>query len=462
MVGAAIISYGAYVPRHRLRREAIAQALGGGAGSGARAIAAYDEDTTSMGVEAARRALAGDGAPAALYFATTAPAYFDKTNAAAIHAALGLGHQGFAVDLAGAVRCGVGALRAAAADGGLAVLADVRTGRPGSSDERDGGDAAVAFHFGPPERAIAEIVASTSATAEFLDRWRVPGESASRLWEERFGLDVYLPLIEDVAARALSDAGVEVPDHLIVSSPHARAARTAAARLPGEPAAHLQEAVGYSGVAAAGLELAALLDRAAPDETILMVTAADGCDAIVLRTTPRVSAPREPLAGQLAAGRDVPYATYLGWRGLLEREPPRRPEPVRPAGPPSARAEEWKFAFVGSRCSACGQVHLPPQRVCAGCGAVDRMEPAPLASKQATVATYTIDRLAYSPSPPVIDVVLDYDGGGRYCCQAADAAPEEIAIGDRMEMTFRRLYTTDGVHNYFWKARPLADQTEVS
>jgi hypothetical protein len=24
-------------------------------------------------------------------------------------------------------------------------------------------------------------------------------------------------------------------------------------------------------------------------------------------------------------------------------------------------------------------------------------------------------------------------------------------------MTFRRLYEADGVHNYFWKARPLAD-----
>jgi hypothetical protein len=28
-------------------------------------------------------------------------------------------------------------------------------------------------------------------------------------------------------------------------------------------------------------------------------------------------------------------------------------------------------------------------------------------------------------------------------------------MGDRVEMTFRRLYTADGIHNYFWKARPL-------
>ena len=28
------------------------------------------------------------------------------------------------------------------------------------------------------------------------------------------------------------------------------------------------------------------------------------------------------------------------------------------------------------------------------------------------------------------------------------------AIGDRVAMTFRRVWTAQGVHNYFWKARP--------
>ena len=49
-----IISYGAYVPYHRLDRGAIAEALGAGGGRGTRAVANYDEDTTSMGVEAGR------------------------------------------------------------------------------------------------------------------------------------------------------------------------------------------------------------------------------------------------------------------------------------------------------------------------------------------------------------------------------------------------------------------------
>jgi hypothetical protein len=30
-----------------------------------------------------------------------------------------------------------------------------------------------------------------------------------------------------------------------------------------------------------------------------------------------------------------------------------------------------------------------------------------------------------------------------------------VKIGDRVELTFRRLYTAGGIHNYFWKARPV-------
>jgi hydroxymethylglutaryl-CoA synthase len=454
-----IVSYGAYVPRHRLQRADLGAALGASAGKGARVVASYDEDSTTMGVEAARRALANTRRPEAIHFATTSPAYFDKTNASAIHAALDLGHEGFAVDLAGSARGATGALRAAAATGGLAILSDVRTGRPGSADERDGGDGATAFLFGDAADAIAEIVAEASATAEFLDRWRAPGETASSSWEERFGLEAYLPLIRDAGGRALAAAGLEGADHVIVSSPHARAAAAAKKLFPSAVEAETPE-TGYAGAADVGLRLAAVLDQATAGQTVLLVNAADGCDATVLRVTDRIDRRRaaDPVAEQVAAGRDVLYATYLSWRGLIEKEAPRRPEPDRPAGPPSARSESWKFAFVGSRCTECGRVHVPPTRVCSGCHAVDAMERAPLARQPGTIATYTVDRLAFSPSPPMIDVVVDFDGGGRYTLEMADAKPDEVDIGTRVEMTFRRLYTTGGVHNYFWKARPADGQ----
>ena len=173
-----IVAYAAYLPRHRLAQEELNAQLGTRAGDGRRILASYDEDATTMAVEAARRVVSGGDAPGAIYFATTTPPYLDKTNASAIHSALDLGHDGFAVNMAGSARSAVGALRAAASSGGLAVLSDLRTGLPGSVDERSGADGAVAFLFGPAAEAGALIVSHASTTAEFLDRWRLPGQSA--------------------------------------------------------------------------------------------------------------------------------------------------------------------------------------------------------------------------------------------------------------------------------------------
>jgi uncharacterized OB-fold protein len=85
------------------------------------------------------------------------------------------------------------------------------------------------------------------------------------------------------------------------------------------------------------------------------------------------------------------------------------------------------------------------------------MEPVHMADVPATIATFTVDRLAFSLSPPVVAAVIDFDGGGRFQCELTDVDPATVAIGDRVGMTFRRLYTSGGVHNYFWKARPLFD-----
>jgi 3-hydroxy-3-methylglutaryl CoA synthase/uncharacterized OB-fold protein len=450
-----IVSYGVYLPRHRLSREAIRATLGQGGGKGTRSVAGYDEDTTSMGVEAARRSRwNGSFEPASVQFATTAPAYADKTNANAIHAALELEPSVFASDHAGSIRSAVGALRAAAADGGLAVLSDIRVGRPGSADEAGGGDGAAAFLFGSGEDVVAEIVGQASTTAEFLDRWRVPGDSASSTWEERFGLTEYMPLIKDAATRALAAAKLEAPNHVVIASPHARAARTAAAQFGEGAADTLEPELGYLGAAHLGVRLADVLDHAEPGQMILVISAADGADAIVLKVTDAISSRPQP---RPASTGEVDYATFLTWRGRLDREPPRRPDPVRIDAPPAARATDWKYAFVGSRCTACGRVHVPPQRVCGGCGKTDQTEPLPMADKLGTVVTYTIDRLAYSLSPPVIQAVIDFDGGGRVSCELTECAVDEVRVGTRVEMTFRRMYSAQGVHNYFWKARPVTD-----
>src|SRR5438270_8450060 len=164
-----IVSVGGYVPRARLDRSAITGFVGSGGGRGTRSVASYDEDATTMGVEAARIALRSAPAntrPDALWFSTVAPSYLDKTNATAIHAALRLDHDVPAYDMVGAVRSAVGALTTALKSSGttLVVVSDLRTGLPGSGDEANGGDAAAALLVGDgdtggkSDRVLAELI----------------------------------------------------------------------------------------------------------------------------------------------------------------------------------------------------------------------------------------------------------------------------------------------------------------
>ena len=474
---AGIAAWGSYLPYWRLQRSAIGAVLGSGGGRGTRAVASYDEDTTTLGVEAARRALAvgpGAGAVQDVFLSTPDPGYLDKTSATTLHLALGLGRGAGAYDFAGSSRSAVATLLQAfvGAGGGrttMAVLSDLRTGLAGSAEERDSGDGAAAFVCAP-DGAVAELIGRGAASDEFLDRWRVPGEADSHIWEERFGEELYVPLAREAFAAALKDAGIAEGDidHAVVTGLHARATKSAAAGLgvrDGVLAPDLLAAVGNLGAAHAAVALCDVLERAEPGQVIVVLSLADGADAFVLRTTPaldeaqrsRASAGVPTVAAQVAAGRDdLSYASFLTWRSQLHREPPRRPDPERPGAPTVHRSEAWKYAFSASRCTACGFRHMPPTRACLNCHAIDQMQAERLADTTGTVATFTIDHLAFSLSPPVIGVIIDFDGGGRFRCELTDARPDELSIGDRVSMTFRRVWTAQGVHNYFWKARPLA------
>jgi len=271
-------------PYHRLQRKLIE---GGVATGGTRSVASYDEDTRRW-VEAARRALAVDRAEGPvdrLYFATSYPAYLDKTNATAVHAALGLSRAAGAYDLGGAVRSGIGAIRAAA-DGAaagrhvLAVTSDVRNGLAGSGDEADGGDAAAAFVFGSGA-VLATLIGESTTTDEILDRWRAPGELGARRWEPRFAEDALVSLAEDAVAEAFKEASLSPGqvDHLIVCGSHDRAIRRLRKSIGTKADAvadDLGSVLGNSAAAQPGVILADVLDRAQPGQVVVLVTVADG------------------------------------------------------------------------------------------------------------------------------------------------------------------------------------------
>jgi uncharacterized OB-fold protein len=134
------------------------------------------------------------------------------------------------------------------------------------------------------------------------------------------------------------------------------------------------------------------------------------------------------------------------------------------SSPAAHRNADWKYGFVAG--ARDGEVHVPPSPQ-------DDLR-TPMADVRGTIVTFTVDRLSYSVSPPIVFAIVDFDGGGRFPVELTDVSVDEpgvdergvdepgveqpgVAIGDRVEMTFRKLFTADGIHNYFWKARPLRD-----
>ena len=263
-----LLSWGSYLPYRRLDRTTIAAVAGGGGGKGTRTVASYDEDTTTMGVEAARLALRA--APerrrrATLWFATVAPAYLDKTNATAVHAALRLGRGAPAVR-----RRRLGALRRSA-------RCAPRSARDGAGARRRPPTCAPACPVAPTRRPAATArprcssattptarcspssSAWQSSTEEFLDRWRTPGDTRSKLWEERFGETRYIaPRRRGVGggAEGRRRSRADQVDHLVVTGTHDRAAargrEEARRRRPTASSTTSAATVGNTGAAAPG------------------------------------------------------------------------------------------------------------------------------------------------------------------------------------------------------------------
>ena len=463
-----VISAAGYVPYHRLDRSEIAAFFGSGGGTGTRAVASHDEDTTTMGQAAADLALrATTVEPAAVWFATSAPAYLEKTNAAAIHAALRLDPTVDALDFGGAVRSGIGALRTALTGRGatLVVAADTRDGLPTGGDEASAGDGAAAVLVGDDAAGtvLAEYLGGASRTLEVTERWRTLEGTGSRTWEERFGAHVLGPAAAAAWRDALADSKLGDTtsiDRVVVTGLNRRAVAAASGVIGADADAlvdSLVDSVGNTATAHPLLLLCSALEHASPGETVAVLALADGAEAIILRATDAISEhrPVAPVAVQVASGRPLGYGRFLAWRGMVNVEPPNRPPPNRPSSAVAQRRADWKYGFAGSRDRSSDMVHLPPARVSEKGGAVDDADPAPMAHATGTVVSFTVDRLAYSPSPPTVFAIVDFDGGGRAPLELADVDADEVHAGMRVVPTFRRLYTAGEIHNYFWKARPV-------
>ena len=149
------------------------------------------------------------------------------------------------------------------------------------------------------------------------------------------------------------------------------------------------------------------------------------------------------------------YEDYLRWRGQVVQEPPRRPDPQPISLQAAWRDREANIRFHGGKCTACGEVQYPPQKICAFCRADDQWEMVRLADKGGVIKTFSMDHVSGTQDTPLVLTVVDFNGGGRALIMMTDRKIEDVRVGLPVEMTFRKLDVIDGIHNYYWKSMPV-------
>jgi hydroxymethylglutaryl-CoA synthase len=471
-----IVACGAYVPRLRLQRASVIEAIGWfnpglrALGVGERAIARWDEDAITMAVEAARDCVGAIGREviSKLVMASTSLPFADRQNAVLIKEALNLRDDIGALDISGSQRAGTSALSVAleGADGGgvLCVASERRPVRPGSEAELINGDAAAAFVVGT-DNVIAEFVGSHSTSVDFVDRFRVPGGAYDYEWETRWirdeGYRKLLPAAILATLRKLELDPKDV-DHLIVPLPFA-GSEVPIARATGIAEAALrdclQASLGYAGCAHPLVLLADLLSTAQPGALIIVTSFGQGCDVLVFRTTRLVTQRSGGLGvrGWLARRKtESNYVRHLSFAGMLELDGGMRSE-VDLRVPSSLLYRERKaiLALVAGRCRVTGAVQYPKSGIAATEEArtIDTQDDYPLADRRARVVTFTSDWLGFSPEPPNSYGLVEFEGGGRMMVDFTDLDPELLEVGQWVRMMFRlKRQDSRGFRHYFWKA----------
>lgn len=473
-----ILAFGAYIPRLRLSRRAIAEANAWFAPSlaaqakGERAICNWDEDAITMAVEASRDALIGRDRTgiAGVSFASTTFPFLDRLNAGVVTAALGLSEDVAAMDVAATQRAATTALTAALSSTNetLVVAAEKRIAKTASPVEMTSGDGAAAILVGPGE-PVARLLGSTTVSADFVDHFRTPESGFDYQWEERWIRDAgYMQIVPAAIAKCLAKAGVSASGVTRFCMPGTlpRLAN-GIAKAAGIPDAaivdNLQATCGEAGAAHPLLLLVSALETASPGDRILAVGFGQGADVLLFEVTEAIRRlpARNGVKGHLSRRREERnYNRFLAFNDLVEIERGMRSESDK-LTPLSAmwRNRDTLTAFVGGRCTKCGTLQFPKSRICVNpnCNTVDSQEPHPFAEEIGRVQSYTADRLTYSPDPPACYGMIQFEQGGRWMMDFTDVEANDLAVGQRMRMMFRvKDYDTQrGFRRYFWKAAPV-------
>jgi hydroxymethylglutaryl-CoA synthase len=341
-----IVSYGAYIPRYRIKIEEIAKVWGDNPNSIIDGLMVYeksvpdmDEDTITIAVEAARnavnRANVNPEKIGAVFTGSESHPYAVKPTSTIVAEAIGATPNLTAADFEFACKAGTAAMQACVGmtesdmiELGLAIGADVSQGAPGDALEYTAAAGGVAYIIGK-ENILAKIESTYSFTTDTPDFWRREGKPYPEHGGRFTGEPGYFKHVTSAAKGLMERMGTKPSDYkyAIFHQPNGKFPTRVAKMLgfsgeqikPGLVVSRLGNT--YSGSCMMGL--AATLDIAKPGDRIFMTAFGSGAgsDAFSFSVTDRIDETRNgaPSVEELLANPIyVDYATYAKHKGKIK------------------------------------------------------------------------------------------------------------------------------------------------
>ncbi len=341
-----IVSYGAYIPRYRIRVEEITKVWGANANSIIDGLMVYeksvpdiDEDAITIAVEAARHAInranINPEKIGAIYTGSESHPYAVKPSSTVVGEAIGATPELTVADFEFACKAGTAAIQTCMGmvdsgmiELGLAIGSDVSQGAPGDALEYTAAAGGVAYVIGKKD-LVANIESTYSYTTDTPDFWRREGKPYPEHGGRFTGEPGYFKHVTSAAQGLMKKMGTKPSDYdyAIFHQPNGKFPTRVAKMLdftneqikPGLVVTRLGNT--YSGSCMMGL--AATLDIAKAGDRIFMTSFGSGAgsDAFSFTVTDRIEDIRNgapSIEKLLADPIYINYATYARHKGKIK------------------------------------------------------------------------------------------------------------------------------------------------
>jgi uncharacterized OB-fold protein len=121
---------------------------------------------------------------------------------------------------------------------------------------------------------------------------------------------------------------------------------------------------------------------------------------------------------------------------------------------------EQIYSLKALKCNSCGRIHYPHTQICLGCGKANdftsvKIEP------EGKIYSFTVNYAVPSEfTVPSILAIVETSNRVRVHGLMIDVNPEDVKIGQRVKLVFRKIREIDDVPVYGFKIKPFLDRGE--